>query len=515
MAVVVLVNAGIGNGGGIRTTVVDAHPFARLFLAIAVVVGVCKLAGAAVRHLGQPPVIGEIAAGILLGPSVLGAVWPSGQAWVFPSQVMPQLQVLAQVGVVLFVFLTGLELNAALLRGRGQLAVLVSHVSIAAPFLLGVLLAIVAYQRFAPPGVGYLPFALFLGVSMSVTALPVLARILLDLGMYHSRIGALVMTCALVADVTAWTLLAVVIAAVGASTMVGVFTTIVLTATFVGGMFAVRPLLARCLSSRRTSQPVAAQVVLIGALLSATITEWVGVHAIFGAFVFGLVLPADNPVTNRVRAMVGSLTATLFLPLFFAYSGLRTQLVLLGADAAQWLWCVIIFVVSVLGKLGGSALAARAAGADWHQSWQIGALMNCRGLTELVVLNIGLDLGVLSPALFAILVLMALLSTMIAAPIVKRFRSPQPGEQGAAVLPHMHAGDEEQHVGEAGMHRDGARDPGPLHETADGQHNGGGDGRPTGPPLPHQRTGPANAAPQARRQVSSGHQMKDHDRRER
>ncbi|MGH3756936.1 cation:proton antiporter [Actinophytocola sp.] len=426
-AVVALLAADIGSegpppGGADRGSIVG-HPLARLFLAIAVVVGACKLAGVLARRIGQPPVIGEIAAGILLGPSVLGALWPQGREWLLPDQVLPQLHVLAQLGVVLFVFLTGLELDLGKLKGRGQLAVVVSHVSIVAPFLLGVLLAVPAYERFAPDGVGYLPFALFLGVSMSITALPVLARILVDLGMYRSRIGTLVMTCALAGDVTAWILLALVVAVVGVSSMAGVLTTVGLTAAFAGLLFALRPWLTRVLGTAQAQRArLVVQLVLVGVLVCATATEWMGVHAIFGAFLFGLVLPGDSAVGQRLHGTIDNLTTTLLLPLFFAYSGLRTELTLLG-DAGMWGWCGLILVLAVAGKLGGSAVAARAMGTNWNQSLQIGALMNCRGLTELVVLNIGLDLGVLTPDLFAIMVLMALITTALAGPVVTGLRS--------------------------------------------------------------------------------------------
>jgi Kef-type K+ transport system membrane component KefB len=408
--------------GADSASVVD-HPLARLFLAIAAIVGLCKLAGVLVRKIGQPPVIGEIAAGIVLGPSVFGAVWADGRDWLIPDQVLPEINVLAQLGVVLFVFLTGLELDISRLKGRGPLALVISHVSIAAPFLLGVLLAVAAFDQFAPDGVGFMPFALFLGVSMSITALPVLARILVDLGMYRSRIGTLVMTCALAGDVTAWILLALVVAVVGVSSMTGVLATAVFTVVFAAVLFALRPYLTKLLSTTEGKRVrLLVQLVLVGVLLCATVTEWIGVHAIFGAFLFGLVLPSDSAVGERLQSTIGSLTTTLLLPLFFAYSGLRTELPLLG-DGGMWAWCGVIMVLAIAGKFGGSMVAARAMGTNWNHSLQIGALMNCRGLTELVVLNIGLDLGVLSPDLFAIMVLMALFTTALASPVVTSVRA--------------------------------------------------------------------------------------------
>jgi Kef-type K+ transport system membrane component KefB len=398
---------------------VAGHPLAQLLLAIAVVVAACKAAGWLMRRIGQPAVIGEIAAGIVLGPSVLGAVWPEGAAAVIPAAILPQLNVLAQVGVVLFVFLTGLELNTSLLRGRGHLAVVVSHVSIAVPFVLGVVLAVVAYAKFAPQGIDFLAFALFMGVSMSVTALPVLVRILKDTGMFSTEVGVVALTCAVVDDVTAWCLLALVVALVTASSLTGVLLTVALGAAFTAVLFGVlRPLLTRVIS--RTGDSALrriAPLALVGVLLCAMATEWIGVHAMFGAFIFGLVFPRGNVVETWLHDNTGGLTTALMLPVFFAYSGLRTDIGLLAADATLWLWCAGILLVAVLGKLGGAAIAARSVGESWNRSLQVGTLMNCRGLTELVVLNVGLDLGVLSPTMFTILVIMALVSTAMTAPL--------------------------------------------------------------------------------------------------
>jgi Kef-type K+ transport system membrane component KefB len=346
----------------------------------------------------------------------LGAIWPGGASALIPAPVVPQLNTLAQLGVILFVFLTGLELNTKLLRGRGHLAVVVSHVSIAVPFLLGIVLAVVAYSRFAPKGVGHLAFALFLGVSMSVTALPVLVRILQGLGMFDSGIGVVVLTCALVDDVTAWSLLALVVALVTASSVTGVLLTLTLTAAFIAVLvLVVRPLLKRLVG---WVNPAAAPLGLVAVLLCAMATEWIGVHAMFGAFLFGLIFPRANPIADWLGEKAGGLTTALMLPLFFAYSGLRTDIGLLGGNGALWLWCGAILVVAVAGKLVGSAVSARALGEGWNRSLQIGTLMNCRGLTELVVLNVGLDLGVLSRTLFTMLVIMALVSTAMAAPLV-------------------------------------------------------------------------------------------------
>ncbi len=416
---IILLSQGDDDGGSVSGTEAAAGPsLAQLLLAITVVVGACKVVGWLAQRIGQPAVIGEITAGILLGPSVLGALWPSGAAVLIPKATVPQLNVVAQLGVIFFVFLAGLELNTELLRGRGRLAVVVSHVSIALPFLLGVGLAMLAYTRFAPGGVGFLPFALFFGVSMSITALPVLVRILHEIGLFRSEVGVVALTCAVVDDVTAWSLLALVIALTTASSLVGVVLTVVLTAAFVAVLgLVVRPLLRKLVTRvPAASLQKAAPLAVVGVLLCAMTTEWIGVHAMFGAFVFGVVFPRDNPIATWLHDKAGGLTTALMLPLFFAYSGLRTDIGLLSGGGA-WLWCGLILLVAVAGKLGGSALAARAVGESWNHSLQVGTLMNCRGLTELVVLNIGLDLGVLSPTLFTMLVIMALVSTAMAAPM--------------------------------------------------------------------------------------------------
>ncbi|HEU5475576.1 MAG TPA: cation:proton antiporter [Actinophytocola sp.] len=420
VAIALLTGANNDSSAPSTAKMMVGHPLAQLLLAVAVVVGACKAAGWLVQRLGQPPVIGEITAGILLGPSVLAALWPSGAAVLLPKAVVPQLNVLAQLGVILFVFLTGLELNTKLLQGRGQLALLVSHVSISLPFLLGVALAVFAYLKFAPEGTGYLAFALFFGVSMSVTALPVLVRILQDLGLFRTEVGVVALTCALIDDVTAWSLLALVVALVTASSMMGVLLTIGLTMVFAALMFFVlRPLLARWVTRMKPHHVRGiAPLALVAILLCAMATEWIGVHAMFGAFVFGMIFPRDNLIEEWLHDKVGGLTAALLLPLFFAYSGLRTEIGLLGANLELWLWCGLILVVAVAGKLVGSAMAARAVGESWNHSWQVGSLMNCRGLTELVVLNVGLDLGVLSPTLFTMLVIMALISTAMSGPMV-------------------------------------------------------------------------------------------------
>jgi Kef-type K+ transport system membrane component KefB len=420
-AIVVLVMGADGDSG--HSLAENSHPFARLFLAITVIVVACKLVGMLVALVGQPAVVGEIAAGIVLGPSLLGGIFPAAQEWLLPEKTQGQLQVLAQVGAVLFVFLAGFELDVSKIKGRGRFALFVSHSSIAMPFLLGVLLALVVHDRFAPEGVGMLPFALFLGVALSITALPVLARILLELGMFHSTIGTLVMSCALIDDVTAWILLALVVAVVSASSLFGIFLTILLTAAFAGALWLLRPALARLANASGPGASGSAfPLLLVAVFLAASATEWIGVHAVFGAFLLGMALRADGAIVERLRTMIGGLTSALLLPLFFAYAGLGTDIRLLFGDGGLWVWALAILAICVLGKFGASALTARLMGAPAGTAGQVGALMNCRGLTGLVVLEVGRELGVLSPALFTIMVLVTLVTTAMTVPLVRLFQ---------------------------------------------------------------------------------------------
>ncbi|MFD9336355.1 cation:proton antiporter [Streptomyces sp. NPDC060028] len=417
-------------------------PLPAVLLAVPAVILACRAGASLVRRFGQPAVIGEIATGILLGPSLLGWLWPASQAWLFPSSVIPFTGMLGNIGLLAFMFLVGLELDLGALRGHSRTAFGVSGASIALPLALGVPLALGLYAGYAPDGVGRLPFVLFVAVSVSVTAFPVLARILTDRGMYATPTGALAMACAAVDDVAAWCLLAVVVAVTTSSSAMGAVVTAALTVGFVVLMLkVVRPLLARIVAratedgagadsgSGSGSDPVSGSghrdgillaVLFSGLCLAALATDRIGIHALFGAFLFGVVTPRGNPHVARSAGRLRAVTMPLLLPLFFVHTGLKTDLALLAADPVQWLWAGAVLAVAVGGKWGGSALAARATGRPWPQAMTLGALMNCRGLTELVVLNIGLELGVIGPKLFTMLVLMALVTTAITAPAVDR-----------------------------------------------------------------------------------------------
>jgi Kef-type K+ transport system membrane component KefB len=401
----------------------STDPYSRLLIALPVILAVCYAAGALFRRMGQPAVIGEIFAGVVLGPSLLGLIWPGAVQWLFPSSVIGTINTLSQLGLIFFMYLVGSEINLDTLRRRGFTAATVSQVSIALPMLSGLGLAFALYPSYGG-NVGFLGFALFIAVSMSITAFPVLARILTDRGIAKTSLGALALTCAAIDDIVAWCLLTVVVAIHQGGSADGVLLTIALTLVFVAAMvLLVRPLLAKWLG--RMPEAAVLPVLLGGIMLSALATNEIGIHPIFGAFLFGVIAPRGVGMITRAEGKLKSVTVTLLLPLFFAYIGLRTEFGLLGADAALWAWTALIVVVAMFGKWVGSTTAARLTGVGWRESLSLGALMNCRGLTELVVLNVGLQLKVITPTVFAMLVIMTLVSTVITAPalsVIGRFR---------------------------------------------------------------------------------------------
>ncbi|HVK15968.1 MAG TPA: cation:proton antiporter [Fimbriiglobus sp.] len=398
--------------------------------------------GRACRWVGQPPVIGEVVAGIVLGPSLLGAVWPQAMHFLIPSaaddpkgQVPAAIKAVSQIGVVLYMFLVGLELNAARLRQQAHAAVAVSHASIVVPFVLGSALALALYGTLAPAGVPFTSFALFMGVAMSITAFPVLARILTDRRMERTELGTVALGCAAADDVTAWCLLALIVG-VAQSQVSGVVAITAQTAAFVAVMLLiVRPIAGR-VSARldATSGPLPPLVIsgtFLAVLASAMTTEAIGIHALFGAFLLGAVVPHDGRIAKEFTAKLKDPVTVLLLPAFFAYTGMRMQIGLVSS-AEDWLRCGAIVLVATAGKFGGATLAARLTGRSWRDSAALGALMNTRGLMELIVLNIGLDLGVISPTLFAMMVIMALATTAMTSPVVSLLVGREPDREGRA-----------------------------------------------------------------------------------
>jgi Kef-type K+ transport system membrane component KefB len=379
------------------------------------------------RWMNQPPVMGEMVAGIVLGPSVLGLLFPQALAFVFPPTSLETLRLLSQIGVVLFMFMVGMDLNVQHLRERGTAAVMISHASIIAPFLLGVSLSLFLYRDLASPGTSFRAFALFIGVAMSITAFPVLARILEDRKLSQTHLGAIAITCAAVDDVTAWCILALVIALVKATGVEISAITILLTLSFAGAMFfLVRPQLARLVkdTDSQTHRRHLIPVILAFLLTCALITETIGIHALFGAFVAGVVMPPSTEFRIFLKDKLEAFGSYALLPLFFAFTGLRTQVGLL-TDWQDWAMCAVIIFVAIAGKLGGSMLMGRWTGMNWSQAFAIGALMNTRGLVELVVLNIGYDLGILSGRIFAMMVLMALVTTFMTGPLLSLVKTEQ------------------------------------------------------------------------------------------
>ena len=401
-----------------------------VLVTLVAVIGLGHLLARLFRHIGQPPVVGEVVAGICLGPSVLGALSLPLMHLLIPFRdadphgtVSSALKMIGELGVLLYMFVVGLDLNLAKLKSRAGAAVAISHASIIIPFVLGMILSLWLHPLYAPTGVSFTGFSLFLGVSMSITAFPVLARILTDRNLESTPLGMMAMACAAADDATAWCLLAVVVGIV--QTQAGGAVLVCAGAlAFVATMFlVVRPLLtAWCWRIDNRVGPLSSSVLAvgcIGALVCALITKTIGIHAIFGAFLLGAVLPSDSQVAKFLKSHLRDAVTVLLLPAYFAYTGMRTQVGLVSGTQ-QWIVLAVILAVATIGKFGGTVVAARWAGIQWRDSAALGVLMNTRGLMELIVLNIGLDLGVISPELFAMMVLMALATTISTSPILAR-----------------------------------------------------------------------------------------------
>ena len=416
-----VVGSGNGHWEDFQTSMLSNlhHPLAILLAQIVTIIIVARIFGWIFRKIGQPSVIGEILAGIFLGPSLVGSYFPEFSSALFPEASLGNLQFLSQIGLILFMFVVGMELDLKALKNKANEAVVISHASIVIPFTLGVGLAYFVYHKFAPEGVHFLAFSLFLGIAMSITAFPVLARIVQERGIHKTRLGAIVITCAAADDITAWCILAVVIAIVKAGTFVSALYIILLAFLYVLCMlFVVKPFLKRIgdlySSSENLSKPVVS-IFFLTLILSSYATEIIGIHALFGAFMTGVIMPDISKFRTVFIEKVEDVALILLLPLFFVFTGLRTEIGLIN-DPYLWKVTGFIILVAVVGKFLGSAFAAKFVGQNWRDSLTIGALMNTRGLMELVVLNIGLDLKVLTPEVFTMMVIMALVTTSMTGP---------------------------------------------------------------------------------------------------
>jgi Kef-type K+ transport system membrane component KefB len=386
---------------------------------------VCRLTGSLFRKFGQPRVVGEMFAGILLGPSLLGWIAPGISAYLFPPASLGFLNALAQIGVVVFMFLVGLGINPKELKNHGHAAVLTSHVSITMPFVLAAFLALYLYPRLSDDSVTFTSFALFMGSAMSVTAFPVLARILIERGHLQSRLGTVAIASAAVDDVTGWCILAYIVvltraAHSGTSIWVTVGGIIIFALIMVYG---VQRLLGGLEASYRqwgglSENRLAFMMLMV--FTASLCTERLGLHLLFGAFMMGAIMPKEPKFVQYILDRFETVTVTLLLPLFFAFTGLRTNIALVKGPE-MWMYCGLIVLVATVGKLGGSTLAAWLTGMPLREAAGLGTLMNTRGLMELVILDIGLDIKVISPALFSMMVVMALMTTFMATPLLEWF----------------------------------------------------------------------------------------------
>lgn len=426
-----------GGGGGDGAPTAFAGPaqqgpaptsLALLLVQVITIVVAARLAGALLHRVGQPRVVGEMLAGVALGPSLLGSLAPAVSTWLFPASSLGSLGTLSQLGLLFFMFLIGLELDTAALRANGRAAVIISHASITVPFLLGGTLAVWLYPRYAEGHAPFRAFALYLGAAMSVTAFPVLARILSERGLVRTRLGSMAIACAAVDDVTAWLLLAMVVVIARAEhALGGVAVTVVSTLAYVGmvlwlGRPALRWLSQRLVGGGRIT-PGGLSAVVVVLLGSAAVTEVLGVHALFGAFLAGAAMPRDARLLEALQGRFEDVILVLLLPLFFALTGLRTDIRLLD-ESRDLVALGLVLAAAVAGKFGGCTIAARLVGMPLREAAALGALLNTRGLMELVILNIGLELGVITPAVFAMMVVMTLVTTLMTTPLVSRLLRP-------------------------------------------------------------------------------------------
>lgn len=394
-------------------------PFAVLLLQIIVIIASARLFGFLFKKIGQPAVIGEIVAGIILGPSILGFLFPQINVFLFPAASLGTLNFLSHIGLILFMFIIGMELDLKMILKQAYGAVIMSHAGIIIPFTLGMGISYFIYTEFAPPGISFLSFALFMGITMSITAFPVLARILKERGLTRTKLGITALTCAAADDLTAWCVLAAVIALVKSGSSVSAFYTMALAVIYLVIMFSIiRPALQRLeqlYNNKEKKRTAIIALLFLLLIVSSYITSVIGINALFGAFIAGVIMPSSFSFRKIVVDKIEDVGLILLLPLFFVVTGLKTQIGLLN-QSHLWITFGWLLLVAVAGKFGGITIAAKVVGQSWKDSLSIGVLMNTRGLMQLIVLNIGYDLGILSPEIFAMMVLMALVTTFMTGP---------------------------------------------------------------------------------------------------
>ena len=421
------------------------HPLSILLLQIITIIIIARLIGYLFRKLGQPTVIGEIIAGIILGPSLLGLLFPQVSLFIFPIDSLNNLYFLSQIGLILFMFIVGMELDTGVIKNKTNVAMIISIGSVFFAFVIGVLSSFYLYPEFKSQNSSFFSFAVFMGIAMSITAFPVLARIMQEKQLTKTYLGAIAITIAAVDDVIGWCLLAAIIAIIKAGNIIGAFSTIGLTSVYVIIMlFVIKPILKRAgiiyVSKENLNKTIIALVFLF-LLFSAYITEAIGIHALFGAFIAGVVMPKNNNFKNILIEKIEDISLVLLLPLFFVFTGLRTQIGLLN-NFHLWFVCIAIIFIAIIGKFVGTAVLAKVFKQSWKDSISLGILMNTRGLMELIVLNIGYDLGILSNEIFTMLVIMAIITTFMTGPslnilnyVFKRFETiKQSNSEGIKVL---------------------------------------------------------------------------------
>ena len=396
-------------------------PFGILLLQILVILLFCRIFSGIFLLIRQPTVIGEIIAGIILGPSILGHFFPQVSEFLFPHSSLGNIELLSQFGLILFMFVIGMELDLDQVRKKLKETILISHASTIIPFFLGMLIAYFIYDKYASSHTPFLSFALFIGIAMSITAFPVLARIIQEKGLTKSHLGTISLASAANGDITAWCLLAIVIAITQTNSLLSAVYNILFSAIYMLGIFLIlRPFLRMVGQVYHNEEVIDKRLVafiFFILILSSLLTETLGLHALFGAFMAGVIMPTDTKFRKIMSEKVEGVSLSLFLPLFFVSTGLKTEISLLDTPEL-WLMCVLFILIAILGKVGSATLTARFVGENWKHSLYIGALMNTRGLMELIILTIGYELQILPPPIFVMLVLMTLVTTFMTAPLL-------------------------------------------------------------------------------------------------